>query len=187
MSKSLLLQVLNITTLLPLHPPKINPLPPFPSLHPGKEQHRLSKHNPSFPTDPRMLKHLMIKHRNIQRRKNSNKPRHHSPKQELITPNILYPLRKQPPTLWLHHKETPSHIHHFPCQEKREPSKADKSGTAGAEHSVAGRGIGVVAAIAEVAITEAEEHEGEGTKAESCHPEAVDEHVEEDFGREDTD
>ena len=76
-------------------------------------------------------------------------------------------------------------MHHFPGKQERKPGHADESGGAGAKHRVARRRVTAVAVCGEVAIAPGEEDESEGAETEGCHPEAVDEGVEDDFGGED--
>jgi hypothetical protein len=85
----------------------------------------------------------------------------------------------------LHAEERAAHVDHLPGEEKGEPCEADKGGGPSAEDGVAHFAVGIVAADTEVAVTEAEEDNGEGGKAEGSHPEAVDDHVDHDFHGED--
>jgi hypothetical protein len=70
-----------------------------------------------------------------------------------------------------------SHVDHLPSQEEREQAKADKGGSTTAEHGFALRGVGIVAAFAEVAAAEALHDKRECRGTANRHPESIDEHI----------
>jgi hypothetical protein len=107
--------------LLRTHSTEIDPLAPFPSLNTNKEDARQNEHDAPLPVDGRMLEHNRVQHRDIDERKQRNKPHHDSPEQELVPPHIDRPLREVALTTGLHAEKGASHIDHFPGQEEGKP------------------------------------------------------------------
>jgi hypothetical protein len=86
----------------------------------------------------------------------------------------------------LHAEEGTSHIHHFPGEEQGKPGQARESRGTRPEHRLTRLAKRLVAVAAELAVAETKDDEGEGSKAESRDPEAIHDHVNEEFVREDT-
>merc|ERR1712093_889032 len=115
----------------------------------------------------------------------SDETRDDRPEQELVAPDIDGPLREILCGFGLHAEEGAAHVDHLPGWEEREPGHADEGRGSGAEHGAAALVDGVVAADAQGAVAEAEEHDGEGGETEGGHPETVDHHVNHYFPGED--
>lgn len=128
-----------------------------------------------------MLKHHIVDNRDIQNRKRKHKARHNPKEEELVPPHIHHPLREIQLGLGLHAEEAAAHVHHLPGEEEREPGHADEGGCARAEDGVAFGRVVAVAAGGEVAVAPGEEDKREGGETEGCHPDAVDEGVDDDF------
>ena len=160
-------------------------LTPFPGLNTSKKEDCLDEHNGPFPADPSMLEDHVVDDRDIEDGENGDKSSHNRPEQELIAPDIVYPLGEVLLRLGLHAEERAAHVDHLPGEEKGKPSEADKGSGAGAEDGVTHVAVCIIAADTKVAVTKAEEDDGEGGKAEGGHPETIDYHVDHDFHRED--
>ena len=180
------LQILRVISRLLRHAPEVDPLGKLPRFDAEEEEAGRDEDNTPFPADASVSEDIMIDDRDIQGREDGNKASDNSPEQELIAPNIRHPLSKVPLAVRLHAEEAPTHVDHFPSQEKREPSKAGEAGRAGSEYRVTSFGIGGIAILSQITITKPVQDEGEGGQTECCHPETVDDHINQDFDGEDT-
>lgn len=128
------------------------PLNPLPRLRTQKEQGRSDKHNPPLPRNPRVTENFVVDYRNVYQGENSKEPNNIGPEQELVLPDIPYPLcpamsRGGGP----HVEEGPAHVNHFPGEEEHEPCETGKSCTACSEHHFA-TFIVIIAVGAQVAV-----------------------------------
>jgi hypothetical protein len=174
------------TTHLRIIPSEEDALAKLPALNAEEEQECSDKDNTPLPADALVSEHGIVDDRDIQDGEDGNEPEYNREEQELVPPDVAGPLGEVLCGSGLHHEERAAHVQHLPRKEQREPSEASKGSCASADHSVAGRVVGLVAVVAEVAVTEAEHHDREGCEAEGGYPEAVDEHVDHDFDGEDT-
>lgn len=134
-----------------------------------------------------MLEDNRVDHRDVDEGEHGDEASHNSPEEELVAPDVNHPLSKILLGLGLHAEEGAAQVDHFPGEEEGEPGEAGESGGAGAEDNLAAFVV-LIAAFANIggAVAEAVEDEDEGGEAEGGHPEAVDDHVDEEFGGEDT-
>jgi hypothetical protein len=177
---------LRVISRLLRHACEVDPLGKLPRFDTEEEEERRDEDDPPFPADTSVSEDIMIDDRDIQDREDGKKTSYDSPEQELVAPNIRHPLGKVPLTVRLHAKEAPTHVNHFPSQEKREPGKAGKAGSAGSENRVTSFGIGRIAILSQITIAKSVQDEGEGGQTEGCYPETIDDHIDHDFDGEDT-
>lgn len=86
----------------------------------------------------------------------------------------------------MHVEKGPAEVYQLPREEQKDPCHGCVSRCAGTEDVVAGGRVSVVAVDAEVAVAKAEDDGGEGAEHAAGHENAVDDHVEHEFGGEDT-
>lgn len=134
-----------------------------------------------------MLEDNRVDDRDVDEGEHGDEASDNSPEEELVAPDVNHPLSEVLLGLGLHAEEGAAQVDHFPGEEEGEPGQTGKSGGAGAEDDFAAFVV-LVAAVANVggAVAEAVEDEDEGGEAEGGHPEAIDDHVDEEFGGEDT-
>lgn len=100
--------------LLPTHATEKDTLSPFPGFNTQEEQNRLDNNNSPFPGDSRVLEHHIVDNGDIKDRNHGNKAGENRPEEELVTPDIICPLREVLLGLGLHAEERAAHVHHFP-------------------------------------------------------------------------
>lgn len=112
-------------------------------------------------------------HGNVEGREYGNEAGDHSPEEERVPPHVVHPLGEVFFASRLHTEEAAAHVDHLPGQEEGEPSERHKGGCAGPEDGVTCLRVGVVAALAEIAVAETVDDQQKRGKAKGCHPEAV--------------
>lgn len=96
------------------HPPKINPLTPFPRLDTREEQDRLDDNNNPLPRDTDMSEDSIVQDGDVECGEDSDETRDDRPEQELVAPDIDGPLREILCGFGLHAEEGAAHVDHLP-------------------------------------------------------------------------
>lgn len=123
----------------------------------------------------------MGKDGDVERREDNEEDSHNGPEQECVAPEVANPGFEAA----RHVKERAAEVDELPGEEQEDPSHGSVAGRTGAEDLVACKRVAVVTLLAEVAIVEAKDDDGEGAKDATSHENAVDKHVEEELGCED--
>lgn len=84
-----------------------------------------------------------------------------------------------------HIKKRAAKVDELPREEEKDPGHGGVAGCAGAEDFVALDRVGIIALVAEIARTEAEDDDGKGSKNAAGHENTVNAHIEEELGCED--
>lgn len=128
-----------------------------------------------------MHKDDMVNHRNVQGAEHSEEDNRDGEEEELVAPEVGCPGLDAVG----HVEQRAAKVDEFPREEEEYPRHGGVAGCAGAEHLVTLGGVRVVTVDAEVAAVEAEDDDGEGSDGAAGHDDAVDDHVEEEFGGKD--
>jgi len=166
--------------------PEVHALAPLPGLDAEEEQECSDEDDRPFPADTLVPEDGVVDDGNVQDREDGDESEDDGEEEELVAPDVNGPLREVLLGVGLHHEERAAHVQHLPCQEDGEPGKAGESGRTSAEDSVASVVERFVAAVSEVAISEAKHDQGERAETESGNPKTVNEHVEDDLDGENT-
>lgn len=129
-----------------------------------------------------MQEHLVVQHRNVQRGKHDKENTRHGEEQELVAPQMHRPRLEA----LGHVEQRPAGVDELPGEEKEDPRHGRVAGRASAEDGVAGWRVVDVAVEPQVAGFEAKDDEGEGSEDAAGHDGPVDDHVDHEFGSEDT-
>jgi hypothetical protein len=111
-------------------------LSPFPRLHAAEKEDGFHDDNASFPGDALVFEDNVVDERDIQCREHCHEPSNDGIEQELVAPDVKGPLCEVALAAWLHPQERASRVHHLPCQEQGEPSRAYARRGTGAKHRI---------------------------------------------------
>ena len=162
-------------------PPHIHPLRPLPRLRAQHKHHHRNKHHRPLPANARVHKHNMVNDGNVQRPEHDEEDDGDGEEEEAVAPEVHAP-GAEPAG---HVEQRAPRVDELPREEQEDPRHGRVAGGARAEHVVARRRVLVVAVGAEVAVVEAEYHDGEGPDGAARHEDAVGDHVEQELGAED--
>ena len=107
---------------------KEDSLGPFPGFDAHEEQDGLDGHDAPFPGDGFVFEDDVVQHRDVEDGEYGDPSGHDGPEEELVAPDIIYPLGEKFLGFRLHAEERPTHIDHFPGQEQCKPSQTNESG-----------------------------------------------------------
>ena len=133
-----------------------------------------------------MFKHNRVQAWDINYGQDGDESRKDAPKKELITPDVVCPLHEWIFRLAPHTKEGAPHMHHFPCEDEREPGETCEGRGTSAEDEFTAGVVRIIAALSQLTVAEAEYDEGEGSETESSHVCPVDNYVDEQLLGHDT-
>ena len=160
----------------------MDPLCPLPRLSTNNEHDNGNEDDPPFPVNPGVHEDDGIQPRDVQRRKHNEEDNGNGEEEEAVPPQMVPP-RADPPAAPV--EEGPAEVDELPGEEQEDPRHGRVGRGAGAKDDVARRRVGVVAVGAQVAVAEGEDDGGEGAEDAASHEDAVDDHVEHEFGGED--
>jgi hypothetical protein len=164
---------------------EIDPLTPLPGLRAQEEQACRNEHDSPFPGNWCVLEDHRVQSRNINEREECDEAGENSPKEELVAPNIDSPLCEIAIRVGLHAEEGSTHINHFPCEEQCKPCQACECCSSGTKDQFARLAIGFVASGSQVPVAKAVDDQDEARKTQQCDPEAIHDHVDDEFHGED--
>lgn len=155
--------------------------PPFPGLDAAEEQEGLDDDDRPLPGDPGVLEDVVVDDGAVEDEEDGHVAEHDGVEEELVAPDVVHPLREVLLRLGLHAEEGAAEVDQLPGEEEREPCHRDECRGPRSEYRVASLGIRVITVFTHVAVAEAECNQGEGGQTQCRHPEAVDQHIDDEF------
>lgn len=138
-----------------------------------------------------MFEDGVVDDRDVECWEDGNESSNNSLEEERVATTILPPLIEDVvPAMVLAFRflseETAAEVDHLPGQGQSKPREAYEGGGTGTENELASLTVRIVAIEAEVSIAESPDNENKGKDAENGHPDPVDDHVDNEFGVEDS-
>lgn len=91
------------------------------------------------------------------------------------------PLREIFFAAWLHTEEAPPHVDQFPGEKQGKPRQTREACRTSSVNSVTVIGVGIVAILSQVTVSETEENERKRAQTQSRDPKTINEHVDHHF------